>query len=324
MSDVVYYLNPVDRELLRARLELMWQELEGGGISEELRGYNVRSKRIQPPEDEIKIPLWEVAGEYCPTGRDVYLRHVLDVRPPPSPEMLEGWVYHRTVSAVISEAKRFVYKYGKCSGWTLIAHLKEIMWKCLGDILRDAKKMGGESFDKLDIDKIRRNMGRLWSYEACQMASSIDHTLATQPYAGIDALIANAIPVITEYRLDGRFLGLSGQLSVDALGLGEVVIFDLKTGPQKEFHRLYTTGYALVFENVFKRPVDIGCVVYVSFKDELPVPRIKRDLHLIDDALRSRFLEARDEKMAIISEERDPGIAKDCPESCPYRPWCLK
>ncbi len=52
-------------------------------------------------------------------------------------------------------------------------------------------------------------------------------------------------------------------------------------------------GYALAFESIFERPVDIGCTVYVSKAGDKI--KIDRDFYIVDDYLRSSFLEKRDE-----------------------------
>ena len=44
---------------------------------------------------------------------------------------------------------------------------------------------------------------------------------------------------------------------------------------------------------------------------------VTKDMHLIDDELRQWFIESRDEKMRMISEEIDPGISQDCKDFCP-------
>ena len=58
---------------------------------------------------------------------------------------------------------------------------------------------------------------------------------------------------------------------------------DLKFGPRERFHRLTTTGYALVLESLFERPVDVGCVVYARVVQGRVV--VERDFHVIGDEL---------------------------------------
>ena len=148
----------------------------------------------------------------------------------------------------------------------------------------------------------------------------MEEVLAKQPYIGPDALVAAALPVTVEQKLDGSLLGLSSHLSADAFVFNEPMLVDLEFGRKEPFHRLATTGYALVLESLHEYPVNVGCLVYVQFRRGRVL--VERDFHLIDDELRQRFVEARDEKARLVEEEIDPGRASECRASCPYHGWC--
>jgi len=124
-----------------------------------------------------------------------------------------------------------------------------------------------------------------------------------------------------EHKLDGQYLGLSSNLSADAVNMGQMTICDLKTGAKKDFHRLSATGYALVYESLYELPINIGCTVYLSFPKNHPTPHIERDFFLISDELRQWFIEERDQKQDMIYYEKDPGRCED-PRSCRYREHC--
>lgn len=113
---------------------------------------------------------------------------------------------------------------------------------------------------------------------------------------------------------------LSSNLSADAFTFSEPMILDLKFGRPQKFHRLSTTGYALVMEAVYEFPVNLGCIVYAEFNDGRLL--LKKDIHIIDDELRQWFIEARDEKMRMNYEEIDPGFPDKCYETCPYYNAC--
>lgn len=148
----------------------------------------------------------------------------------------------------------------------------------------------------------------------------MQEVLARQPRVGTDSLVALALPVTVEQQLDGSLLGLSGHLSTDALTAFAPVVFDVKFGPRRDFHRLATTAYALVLESLYEYPVDVGCLVYATFAGERVL--VERDLHLLDDELRQWFVDERDERMRLVSEEIDPGKAERCADDCPYLGQC--
>ena len=70
----------------------------------------------------------------------------------------------------------------------------------------------------------------------------------------------------------------------------------------------------------YEIPVDIGCVVNISFINGRM--SISRDIHYIDANLRSRWVEERDRKAEIVYEGRDPGIPEECYQNCMFRHVC--
>lgn len=165
------------------------------------------------------------------------------------------------------------------------------------------------------------NLKKLWSFEVSRIVSSIYAYLGKYRYLNEDSLINHALPFVVEHKLDGQYLGLSSNLSADAINMGGMLICDLKTGRKIDFHRLSATGYALVYESLYEVPINIGCTVYLSFPKNHPTPRIERDFFIISDEVRQWFIEERDGKQDIIFYERDPGKCRE-PGSCRYREHC--
>jgi CRISPR-associated protein Csa1 len=161
---------------------------------------------------------------------------------------------------------------------------------------------------------------QIFNYMHSLISSRLQETLTRQPYIGEDSLVAQVVPYVLEQKLDGTFLGLSPNLSSDAFVFSEPMIMDLKFGPRESFHRLTTTGYALVMEAIFEYPINVGCIVYGDFKNGRL--HIQKDFHIINDELRQWFIEERDEKMRMVYDEIDPGKAENCYETCPYIAYC--
>lgn len=90
----------------------------------------------------------------------------------------------------------------------------------------------------------------------------LQEVLVKQSYTGVDSLVAQVLPVVVEQKLFGSFLGLSSNLSSDAFTFFEPMVIDLKFGEPQKFHRLTTTGYALVMEALHEYPVNLGCLEY--------------------------------------------------------------
>jgi CRISPR-associated protein Csa1 len=276
-------------------------------VADELRGWNWDRPPLKPIYDR-PLGVYEVAGKYCPTGRDVFLRRVERVQTAPNVGMREGRLLHGVVADVLTEAKRLVYVHGAAS----VPFLEKLT--LMERVAEDGDAAPG------DRDLVWAKARALRAFEARRIVERVEGVLARQPYVQADALAMLAIPVGVELKLDGRFLGLSEHLAADAIGFPDVTVLDLKFGPKEPFHRLTTTGYALVLESLFERPVDVGCVVYARFMQGRVV--VERDFHVIGDELRQMFVEERDEKSRLVAEELDPGLPAACPRTCPYLRTC--
>ncbi|AFU57325.1 CRISPR-associated protein, Csa1 family [Candidatus Nitrososphaera gargensis Ga9.2] len=315
----MYFLSGEDRRRLFKGIVSRGRTMT---VDESLRGWNWDKPPIEPPYDTIKLGVYEVASQYCQSGRDVFVRRIDGIKGVPSKDMVRGLVYHYAVADEISVAKAYMYKQGVLGAAGLYEHLKAKSEERFASyMLTHGEYFREAAFTEADIEEVKMNLDKLWGYEASQMAASIKAILSKQPRIGIDALVHTAIPVIVEQKIDGSALGLSTHLSVDAFSFDSIIL-DLKTGEEKEFHKLSTTGYALVYESIFEYPINVGCVVYVNFSNNSPVPIIKRVPHLIDETLRREFLEARDLRMKMIYDRRDPGLPRKCYAKCQYLRHC--
>ncbi len=306
----MYFLTAEESKFL---LRSLIPKTREAGVVEELRGWHWYEPPLEPPF-AIKIPIYEVAGKYCPTSRDLYLKKVENVEIVPGRAMIAGGIYHSVITQMFSEAKKLIYTCGPSD----LDGIKEGLQLLLSDMTPANEQM--ESLSKEDYDYIAQNVKKLREFQYPRLVARISDTISKQPFIQADALAAMAIPIVCEYKLDGTFLGLSGFLSCDAVFAGGPIIFDAKFGQKQDFHKLSATGYALVMESLFEFPVDVGCTVYVDMRGNTPL--ITRDLFAIDDELRQWFIDERDDKMQIIYDEFDPGVAEDCPRYCSYMAFC--
>ena len=303
----MYFLGEEEKRFLLHGLLPRSRETDVAG---ELRGWHWHEPPLSPIYD-VRLGVFEVAGAYCSSGRDLYLRRVLRVKAPPNAEMVEGGVLHEAVGDLILRVKRTVYG----AGIDCLPALEEL---AAPPSLPTSGRAQGLPIERQQ--ELQDKLTSLWRFEHRRVMARIEEVLAKQPYIGPDALVAAALPVTVEQKLNGSFLGLSAHLSADGFLFSEPMVVDLKFGPKQPFHRLSTTGYGMVMESLHEYPVNVGCVVYVQFKGERVL--IDRDFHLIDDELRQRFVEARDEKARLVEEEIDPGRASECYASCPYHREC--
>ncbi len=282
------------------------------GVAEELRGWNWVSPPVEPLYD-LGLGVFEVSGGYCPTSRDLYLRRVVGEEIEPTAPMIAGSAYHNALMQVVTEFKRSCYQYG--TNYIRLMHR-------LADVADEIQpdKLLANNLPDHEAKTIRGRLEQLITFQSNRLIARIEEALIKQPYLREDALVASALPVVMEQKLDGRFIGLSRHLSVDAFTSAEQIVVDLKFGKPRDFHRLYTTGYALVIEALYEYPVNVGAVIYGSFhRGRLTV---RRDYHLIDDELRQWFIEQRDDRSLMIHREQDPGVASQCSEMCAFYSLC--
>jgi CRISPR-associated protein Csa1 len=290
-------------------------------ISSRLRGWRYRERPLKPAASGF-LPVSTIASGFCPTARDVYLRYIEGLEMPLSPPMVRGGLYHNTLEAVITHAKQLIYR-GLTPDFNLLRELIEGARPAIEGLL----KRRGEQIDLAGIkaeefERIKRNMVKLWHFEASQLAAAVAWELSRVPRIGVDSLVAHAIPLTMEHRIDGSRIGLSRQLSVDAFQALRTMIMEMKTGREQEYHKLTLAGYALAFESTFGRAVNFGMLAYVRFPEGRPVPYVFRRVHPIDGKLRTQFLRERDRKLQILSSGRDPGMPRRCPSSCGYFEVC--
>ena len=301
----MYFLSEEERRYV---LRKLLPEARREPVHDELRGWSWHQPPLAPIY-EAPLGLWEVAGHYCQTGRDLSWRRVEKQRAAPNVAMVLGGALHGVMTELILAAKRAIYTQGRGCIEVLA-----------GLPTPEVAAPDVERLPAAEREALGKRAETLAAFERRRIVERAEDILVRQPHIGPDALAAWALPIVVEQRLDGRFLGLSSHLSADAFAFGEPMIADLKFGPRQPFHRLTTTGYALVLESLTEMPIDIGCVVYPSFDgDSL---RLERDFHRIDDELRQWFVEARDERMRLVEEGIDPGKPGTCAPDCPYAELC--
>lgn len=314
----IYFLSDNERKkLLKGYLPKSREQ----GVAEELRGWNWHQPPLEPVY-EVLLPLYQIAGKYCDSGRDVFLNKVGKYKGKPNTAMLLGTLFHSLIAFMLVRTKKLIYLYG-----TNIEMISQELNGALKEFLEnsaDVYQQLSEASDCQDKDRVtstaKECLEQLFNYEYYRITSRIQDILSRQPYIGEDSLAAQAVPFILEQNLDGSFLGLSSNLHADAYVFSEPMIIDLKFGTREPFHRLTTTGYALVMEALYDYPINVGCIVYGEFKKGRLY--IQKDFHIINDELRQWFIEERDEKMRMVYNEIDPGKATNCDEKCPYFTVC--
>ena len=295
-GDVIYFINEQELKFLQRRLLNL---ARNNPISEELRGWNWFESPLKPYYDNEKLPMYLVSSEYCPTRRDVFLNRVLKKKGEINFNVSLGLGVHQTTSNIISG-------------------------------FQNNQKLEFESWWSQNLNKISNPawaitmkplIKEVWDYVSQNCETAVSNLMASQPFAKKEDVLRTSLPFLVEHVITGSYLGLSGTLKIDAYDYLRNIVYDLKTSTfEKPEYRLYTTGYALVLESVYDIPIDIGGLVYVNFENGKII--VKKDLFVINNELRSLWIEERDKKLDMVAQKKDPGIPKNCPKECIYSKDC--
>jgi len=292
----MFFLSEIDQKRL---VNQILPKARKVGVSEDLRGWSWYKSPLKPYFEDTSIPMYSVCSKYCPTGRDVYLNIVKGARGKPSKKVILGAAIHETVRT------------------TLIAYIegRQLDFDEWYKSVLDSKRV--QERDEL----VRARSRSAWRLTQVACENRFMEGMSRQPYASRRDLMATTIPFLVEHRISGELLGLSGLLRIDCFDYLRNIVFDIKVSDvMRSWYRLYPTGYALVLESVYEIPVDVGCIVYVKFRESKL--SIDRDLFFISDDLRSWWVEERDEKLKMVAQKMDPGVPDMCFEECIYREAC--
>jgi CRISPR-associated protein Csa1 len=252
--------------------------------------------------------------------RDIYIRRILNIRPPPSIKMARGIVLHAINREALSAVKRFLFSGGVKSGSEIVENLISLTKDIVDKTITEAENVLGKLSEEIK-NQLRTEASAFFRFLTIQAAARIDQAISKYPHSDVDSIISVAVPPVIERKVDGSLVGLSRELSVDIYTPFNAVA-DLKTGEVRGFHPYAATGYTLAMEAEEGIAVDFGFIIYIQIEASRLVPTFRLRYFVISDELRREFLELRDEAYEVLSVGKDPGKPSKCPEYCPYYDVC--
>jgi len=307
----MYYLTEI--EFLKLRENLM--QSYSYQIDENLRGWSWNKPPLNVPYSDIFLSAWEFSS-ICPNYRDIYIRRKYNIRTPPSIYQIIGFLVHKLVQKIFLLAKKEIFN-GNISN--LYEKLNEHSENIINSTLKE-----NPSFQKLkekDQNKIRDLLKNITSFEIRRISTKVEEIKSNFPFLNTESLIFRSIPVNPELTVDGSLIGFSKILRVDAFGVYGNIVYDIKFGRPSDRHKLQLAVYALSIEANFMIPINVGIIVYVSSNNQNSFT-INREIFIIDDYLRSRTIELRDEIMDALSKEKIPPMPKKCSNYCLLKDYC--
>ncbi len=312
LRDLVKYLRVLR---LRASVE---------PITEDYRGWSWFKEPVKPPSYR-SISLSDFAYLYCQSMRNIYLKYILKVEPKITKPLVEGAVLHEIVYGAIEDVRRIIYNGAEPEN--LIELLSNVSDRVDGTIEK-VLSIRNTSLSEKDREEIAQKAASLYRHLVLYYAGELKRVETEIVDARPDALLGQVVPQFVQFHVDGYLIGLSRRLVVDAVMPG--VIIELKFGNVVTLESIKTAlaGYALAIESDYEIPVDFGLAVKVTFTrvikgDKITfVPRVTVTPVYLSNEVRYQFLMLRDEAYDVLESQRDPGIARNCPEYCPYYHIC--
>ena len=282
-------------------------------VSEELRGWGWRQPPILFPYENIRLAISETYGTACPSGRDIYLRHILRMKTRPTRQQAEGYLIHFILNKFTTTLKQFItgepaspdnlYRM-LIAERPLIHHEWQAYLSSQGVELDDAEKVFELYFREV------------WVPMALEACSEYAKAVMANPYATQETVLAKIMPVFSEFEVDGTPLGFSDICRIDYFTPFGLIV-EVKTTFPNEMHGLAAAAYAMAVEANFEIPVDYALLQYLWLMRNGRL-RVAQRLVPLTDALRMRAIEVRDLKARIIAEGVDPAPEEVCGSECPF------
>ncbi len=296
-----------------------------------LRGYSTEPPVVLPADfcmtnvDEEGrfhgLSVEKIGGRHCPTRRGLYLEKKRRVKGS------KGW--GRVAGPLIEEY---------CIG--LLEHFNKLAQEPSGLDYQKIQTLA-EKYSEIFRRTHAKSIQKLQDKASCpeeeperlffllKQTAKYELTMLGVDYAfsqngnGAFIPLMQGIPIIfdkAKTRINpGANLGLSETTTPDFIILEPAIVMgDVKTDIHLQPFHLHTiTGYALAYESQHKKDVNFG-VVYFFETHATQMSFAQSYLFVIDDFLRRKFLDARNEAYKILQKSSPPQLADDYEKNCKY------
>ncbi|MEM2278684.1 MAG: type I-A CRISPR-associated protein Cas4/Csa1 [Zestosphaera sp.] len=282
-------------------------------IDEELRGWSWGDS-VMASSATWLLGVSDITGNFCPNGRDVYLRYVLRIKQRDNQVLQKGRLIHEVFSKAVTLVKRIIYESnGDIDGGKLYRLMSDVGVKLRSEVVSKYDLIGREGamwiFDKL------------WDEAARTYSAALDKALSRSAYMALESLVAATVPLITEFPIDGSLIGLSRALRIDAF-MPPSLLVEIKSRKPDPIYELSLVGYALAFESHYEIPINYGILVYVDVDPGIKRVFVRPSVIPISSKARSEFIELRDRRKEMLIYGEVPRVAEHCPVECPYIHYC--
>ncbi len=295
-------------------------------VIDDYRGWSWYKEPVKPPAYK-SVSISDFAYLYCNSLRNVYLKYVLKIEGKLTRPIIEGWIFHNILYNVLEDVKKLVY-----SGYRGKEIIDELLSgasiRKIEDNVEYLLSLRNVNFNEIYVKDIISKALSLYEYVVLYYSGEVEKIVTELVDTRADAIIGQVIPQISQFHIDGYLIGLSRKLIIDAIMPNVIIEFKFSNGFNTNIDNYSTAlaGYALAIESDLEIPIDYALIVKIWFdkigRNDKFIPRISITPIYLGNEVRREFLNLRDEVYDIIYTGKDPGIARNCSETCPYVHVC--
>lgn len=175
----MYFLSDEERKHLAKRLLPKARETD---VAEDLRGWNWHQPPLEPMY-EVKLALFEIANQYCSSGRDLFLRRVMKVQAKPNKAMLFGSVFHEIVARLLVQVKKLIYQHGVANYKDIISKLETMTF--MDVIEKEPATTGGGRTDLAEGGTVKNRAERTSNHVSDRLSNRTSDRESNRTSSGV-------------------------------------------------------------------------------------------------------------------------------------------
>ncbi len=296
------------------------QELEK--IAEDkihIRGY--RPKNDVPAdfrESALSVPFNQIPIKYCPTDRYAYLhKYVPKAKHEQTWEMLSGQILDKVYDKFIKKLHNYLNTVNLKNADIMTdfdSHSSNFM-DYAEKLIKDKKAKIINSPSQPVIDDFILLLKQTLRYETQIASALLDYKISITKDINISLMSMNLFPFASKPSFTVSSFGITKSAQPDFLFDNKIII-DVKSPPWKDEYLNTLGGYALIYEKIYGKSMNLGMIVTPEFANKRNVPHFfNSEVILIEDRYRKAFLLRRQNLLEQMKTKKDPG-KPDSDEKC--------
>lgn len=274
------------------------------------RGFSANAKI--PPElsnQDWFLAVNDVAYDYCPTNRYLYLKKVEKRCLSQTWRRSKGYVIDQLIPELFNKVKEYITSTNLRS-IELPSGLVNELQKTISEMKRVFDPNGlADPPQQNEIDNFFDTICKLAKHEALMASSFLSHRISNVYGLNIETEFKILFPFDFKLKMAAPELGIFPDAEIDFV-LAQSILGEIKSEEWFNFYNIGLAAYALAFECDRKRNVNLGIIVCPTFKDnrKLPMYLNTANIKIIGEVWRKMFIKKRNKRIQLVKSGIDPGL----------------